>query len=262
MKALIDVHSHLGQYSIGSMSADGDRLCALYRQAGVTHAVSFSIEACYGGIDAGNRSTLAHAAEQDMLSVMVVAHPSHYEPSRAWIAQARSNPKIVGIKLHPALGNWDLLSRASLRLMEEAIAPAGLPVLSHIGNDSPNSTIDKYLELAGRFPSVRFIAAHLGVGITGLADTAIDAWSRTPRENVWFDMGTLRAFLTGSVEALLRVVGPDRILFGTDAPLYHPAPFVRMLEALEIDDLARQRIAWVNAVTVIPALRGRAGVPT
>ena len=58
MQTLVDVHCHLGQSFRGSMSADGERLCALLRQAGVTHAVAFSIEACYGGIDIGNAYTL------------------------------------------------------------------------------------------------------------------------------------------------------------------------------------------------------------
>lgn len=261
MRALIDVHSHLGQYSNAGMSAGGARLAQLYRTAAITHGVAFSIEACYGGIDAGNRLALEEAAGEEMISVMVVAHPSHVEPSKRWIAMAKSNPKIVGVKIHPVLGNYDVLSSATHRFFEEVIAPSGLPVLSHVGNESPNVPIDRYLTLARAFPTVRFIAAHLGIGLTGLADAAIDAWRKNPAENVWFDMGTLRAFFTGSVEALLRVVGPDRICFGTDAPLYHPAPFARVLEALEISDEEREKIAWKNVLQVIPALRGRPGVP-
>ncbi len=54
MKALIHVHSHLGQYpNSARMSADGATLCRLFREAGVTHGVTFSIEACFGGMDAG-----------------------------------------------------------------------------------------------------------------------------------------------------------------------------------------------------------------
>jgi hypothetical protein len=33
-------------------------------------------------------------------------------------------------------------------------------------------------------------------------------------------MGTLRVFARGAVEGQLDAVGPDRICFGTDAPLY------------------------------------------
>jgi len=35
MTPVIDIHCHLGQYADGSMSADGDRLCALFREAGI-----------------------------------------------------------------------------------------------------------------------------------------------------------------------------------------------------------------------------------
>jgi predicted TIM-barrel fold metal-dependent hydrolase len=74
-------------------------------------------------------------------------------------------------------------------------------------------------------------------------------------------MGTLRAFCNGSVERLIAAVGPDRICFGTDAPLYVPAPFSRLLETLDISEETREKIAWRNVLAVIPALAGRVGVP-
>jgi predicted TIM-barrel fold metal-dependent hydrolase len=154
MRILIDVHCHLGQYANSDMSADGDRLCALFRQGGITHATPFSIEACYGGVDLGNRYTLEEVKKHDMLSAMVVAHPHHPASSARWIAEARSNPKIVGVKLHPAMGNYDVLSPDVFRLMDDAVGPSGLPVISHTGNDSPNVPIGRFLELAARFPIV------------------------------------------------------------------------------------------------------------
>ena len=105
------------------MSADGERLCALFRQAGVTHATPFSMEACYGGVDLGNRYTLEEVAKHDMLSAMVVAHPQHAATSARWIAEARSNPKIVDVKLHPALGNYGILPPGVFRLMDDAVGP-------------------------------------------------------------------------------------------------------------------------------------------
>ena len=260
MQTLVDVHCHLGQSACSSMSADGERLCALARQAGVTHAVAFSIEACYGGIDVGNAYTLAEVAKHGMLSAMVVAHPHHLGSSARWVGEGLGNPDVVGVKIHPALGQYDVVSAAVLRLMDEVIAPSGLTVLSHVGNDSPHVPIDRYLELASRYPSVRFIAAHLGVGVLGLRERSIDAWLGAPLDNVWFDMGTLRAFTTGAVEQLLAVVGEDRICFGTDAPLYVPAPFTRLLETLDISAAAREKIAYRNALTAIPRLAGKQGV--
>jgi predicted TIM-barrel fold metal-dependent hydrolase len=236
------------------MSADGVRLRKLFERAGVTHGVTFSIEACYGGVDLGNSYTLEQVSAQAKLSAMIVAHPDHPQSSRRWIAEAANNPKIVGVKLHPALGNYDVLGTGVMRLLEDDIGPSGLPVLSHVGNDSQNVTIDKYLKLASRFPAIRFVAAHLGIGVLGPADTAVNAWIENPQPNVWFDMGTLRAFCSGSVEHLLSVVGPDRICFGTDAPLYDPAPFVRMLEVLDVTEEVREKIAYRNILAVIPSL--------
>ena len=108
---------------------------------------------------------------------MVVA-PRHLESSARWVAEAKSNPDIAGIKLHPALGQWDVLSVASFRLIDEVIAPSGLPMLSHTGNDSQFVTIERCLRLAERCPTVRFIAAHLGAGITGYSDASIHALAR------------------------------------------------------------------------------------
>ena len=254
IKPVIDVHSHLGQFTHAPMSADGARLVALHKEAGVTDGVAFSIEACYGAIDLGNAYKLAEVARQPALSAMVVAHPRHLGSSVRWVAEAKSNPNIVGIKLHPALGQWDVLSAASFRLMDEVIAPSGLTVLSHTGNDSQLVTIDRYLRLAERYPTVRFIAAHLGVGITGYSDASIDAWRERPLPNVWFDMGTLRAFHTGAVESVVAAVGDDRVCFGTDAPLYAPAPFVRLLETLQLPEHVKRAIASENVLNAIPQL--------
>jgi predicted TIM-barrel fold metal-dependent hydrolase len=257
MSPIIDVHSHIGQFTNAAMSADGESLCRLFEQAGITHAVTFSIEACYGGIDLGNRHTLAEVAKQPALSAMVVAHPHHVQSSAFWIREAASNPKIVGIKLHPVLGDYDILDKSVMRLMEDRVGPSGLPVLSHVGNESPKVPIDRYLRLAARFRQIRFIAAHLGIGTTGSSDAAVNAWAENPQSNVWFDMGTLRAFHSGAVEHLLDAVGPDRICFGTDAPLYRPAAFVRVLETLAVAEETRERIAFRNALAVIPALAAR-----
>ena len=156
---IIDVHSHVGQYANARMSADGETLARSFQQSGITHAVTFSIEACYGAVDLGNEYTLREVAGQSSLSAMVVAHPAHPAASARWIRQAASNRQIVGVKLHPALGDYDILGVNVMRLMEETVLPSGLPVLSHVGNDSANVTIDKYLEFASRFPQTRFIAA-------------------------------------------------------------------------------------------------------
>ena len=57
----------------------------------------------------------------------------------------------------------------------------------------------------------------------------------------------------------LEAVGPERICFGTDAPLYTPAPFMRLLETLAVTEEVREKIAYKNALAVLPRLAGKPG---
>jgi len=252
---LIDVHTHLGQFHRADMSADGERLCTMLRLAGITHAIAFSAEACFGGIELGNRYTMSQVEPQSMLSALLVVHPHHYQNSVQLIREFSDNPKVVGIKLHPHLGQYDVLDRHLLRLIEEEIAPRHLSVLSHVANDAPNVRCDRFFELAAKFPELRFVAAHMGVGIFGLGEAVQEAWMDQRPKNVWFDLGTLRAFHSGAVLNLLNVVGEDKLCFATDAPLYWPPAFARTIETLGLNKEAFEQIAWRNALNVFPKLR-------
>lgn len=251
---LIDVHTHLGQFGAATQSANGERLCTMLRRAGVTQAISFSAEACYGGIDLGNRYTFQEVSRHDMLKMLLVLHPHHYKSSVQLLRELADDPKVVGVKLHPHLGNYHVLDPELIRLVEKEIAPRGLTILSHVANDAPNVQPRDFLRLAARFPSTRFVAAHLANGILGSSYGGINAWLEFEPKNVWMDMATLRTFYSGILEEYLRVVGPDRICFGTDAPLYRPAAFVSMLETADLDPDAREKIAWKNAHQAFPRL--------
>ncbi|MGM0664788.1 MAG: hypothetical protein ACQET7_11470 [Thermodesulfobacteriota bacterium] len=45
--------------------------------------------------------------------------------------------------------------------------------------------------------------------------------------------------------------GPERILFGTDAPWRRPVNERRWFESLPMDDEAREAIAWKNLETLL-----------
>jgi predicted TIM-barrel fold metal-dependent hydrolase len=147
-----------------------------------------------------------------------------------------------------------VLDRDLLRLIEKEIARRNLPILSHVANDAPNVQARDFFQLARAFPETRFVAAHLGVGILGNDHSAIEAWMDYNPRNVWLDTGTLRVFSTGMLEDTVRVVGPDRVCFGSDAPLYWPAAFTRVLETVGLDPETKEKIAWKTAAVVFPRL--------
>jgi predicted TIM-barrel fold metal-dependent hydrolase len=254
MRRLIDVHTHLGWFSDARLSADGAQLCDLLRKGGITEAISFSAEGCYGSIRSGNQYTFQEVMKHPMLRMLVIAHPYHYKDTTEILESVADHPKVVGIKIHPHLGNFHILDRNLSRLVEQEIAPRGLPILSHVANDAPNVRAADFFTLAKRFPETNFIAAHLGIGILGDSQAALNAWCEMQPKNVWLDMATIRAVQTSKVEEYISVVGADRICFGTDAPLYFPPAFTAALNSFELTEAAREQIAWRNALKAFPRL--------
>jgi predicted TIM-barrel fold metal-dependent hydrolase len=158
------------------------------------------------------------------------------------------------VKLHPHLGSYHILDSELSRLIEKEIAPRDLTILSHVGNDAPNVQPPDFMRLAARFPQTRFVAAHLANGIHGGSNSGINAWREFEPTNVCLDMATLRVMHTDILKEYVEVVGPDRICFGTDAPLYWPAAFVRILETAELEAEVQEKIAWKNATQAFPRL--------
>jgi uncharacterized protein len=254
---LIDVHTHMGQFQSSETSANAESLCAMLRLAGITHAITFSAEACSGGINLGNRYTISQVERSPMLFALLVLHPHHYENSVQLLNEFANHPKVLGVKLHPQLGDFDIMDQDLSRLVEEEIAPRGLTVLSHVANDAPNVTADGFMKFTAKFPNVNFVAAHMGVGILGNRDAGVDAWLERRPKNVWFDLGTLRIMHSGALQSFLDAVDENQVCFGTDAPLYWPAAFSRTLETLGLAQAVYEKIAWKNALQAFPKMEQR-----
>src|SRR5690349_1133432 len=120
---LIDVHTHIGQFGDASQSADGAALAGMLQPAGITQAIAFSAEGCYGGIELGNRYTFQEVSRYEMLKMLLVLHPHHYKSSVSLLREFAGSPKVLGVKLHPHLGGYHVLDPELLRLIEEEIAP-------------------------------------------------------------------------------------------------------------------------------------------
>ena len=71
-------------------------------------------------------------------------------------------------------------------------------------------------------------------------------------------MGTARAIRTGMIAQVVRGIGAERVLFGTDSPLYESMAFPVLLQAADITQEERELIAYKNAERLILGPRGLA----
>jgi uncharacterized protein len=109
----------------------------------------------------------------------------------------------------------------------------------------PNETEPRHLaNLAQRYPQALLIMAHAG----GACEYGIKTVRRWP--NIVVDTSGANP-TQGFLEMALRDLGPERILFGTDAPLRSFASQAAKIDAVKMGPRTRELILQDNAIRIL-----------
>jgi hypothetical protein len=210
----VDAHVHVRMPGAGSMGLASLRTAV--NSAGVTHA-------------------LVSWKDNDFVDLVGAAVP--WLTKLVWVSpsgpgaddvRARLADGSVGLKLHPAYDNYPA-DTLSLDPYMRVAADARVPVTVHSGPGPADP--DRIRRLAERFPTVRFVLYHTFLGPLEGRRRA----SRHARElpNLYLETSWCRS---AEVERLLDEVGPDRVLFGSDAAVDGPHHFVRRPPNIELTE--------------------------
>jgi len=206
---IFDAHCHLGQgcrYQVSTQT-----LLDLMDANGVGQAVVVPVDQYIAVYNReGNDFILGEARKHPArLLPMVTANPWFGEQA---VAEARRGFEAgaVGLKLHPGLQGFKITDEIVFPLVELAQAH-NRPVYFHTG--TPVTSMPFQLtELAQRFPEAKLIMGHMGFSDfwNDVADAAQAA------SNIYLETsGHWPSFVTDMV----RAVGSQRILFGSDVPM-------------------------------------------
>jgi predicted TIM-barrel fold metal-dependent hydrolase len=168
---------------------------------------------------AGNKEAARIVARLPGLLQWVIVHPLQpetYDQARRMLKR----PGCVGIKIHPEEHCYSI--RKHGRALFEFAAEQCAVVLTHTGEK--NSWPIDFIPFANDFPEMRLILAHLGNSAlpTGQPDHQVRAIQASKHGNVYTDTSSMRSIFPRLIEWAVKEVGADRILFGTDTPLYFP----------------------------------------
>ena len=133
-------------------------------------------------------------------------------------------------------------SASCLRLLEEIARRAGVFVLFHSGDGYVGSlcTPTSIGAAASQFPGTRFIMGHMGVSDW---PEAIAVALRQP--NIILD--TTGATITyGMLETAVAEIGADRIIWGSDMPLYPVYHGLAKIVQSELAEADKQKILGDN----------------
>ena len=259
----IDSHGHYGAYpSSADMPSRADKLVCAFMGAAASEVaerarisgIEWTIVSPLTGMMPRGRITdvaLANEAAfsevptvRGLLQYVIVnpLQPKTYEQARRML-QA---PWCVGIKIHPEEHAYKITDHGEelFSFFEEI----GAPVMTHSG--CPNSLPIDFVPFANRHPGAKVLLAHLGngAGDDGRVDLQVQAVQAAQQGNLWVDTSSARSILPGLVEWAVKEIGAERLLFGSDTPLYHVAMQRIRIEAAEITAAAKQQILRDNAV--------------
>ncbi len=223
---LIDVHAHVGALGFPTPAVEPPEYIEVVARLGIVKSIASSLRAIADDLSAGNSE--AFNATGDALLAYVVVNPNDLDSSCHAMDDAYRHDAAVGAKLHCGWSGQATASRACVAMLRE-VARRGRPLKIHV--DGPDW--DEALAcLVADYPAWKLIVAHAGPGTPSREGAGLVERTR----NVYVELSTSFPDLPVARE-IVRRVGPDRLLFGSDAPLLEPA-YVQGIYADADADLA------------------------
>jgi len=161
-----------------------------------------------------------------------------------------------GVKLHPVLQKFEP-NDPRLHPVYQACTEMGLTVLSHTGparDGEPFAEVPAFAPMLAELPGLTVVLAHLGGG--KWQDTLAVARA-FPK--VAFDLceiiewaGAPGAPTAAELATLIRDIGPERVVLGSDYPWYEPAHTAELVESLPVLSRAeKDAILGENAARIL-----------
>lgn len=153
-----------------------------------------------------------------------------------------------GVKLHPDVQGFKIDDYRCLKIYE-LCEKTDTPILMHCGDRRfDNSNPNRLVPILDIYTSLTVIGAHFGVWSVWNENVEKMAGHRN------FYVDTSSSFYAISREKAREIIytyGVDRVLFGTDYPMWDPKEEVERLLALGLSDEENRKILYDNAYNLL-----------
>jgi len=193
---------------------------------------------------------------KDKLGAQIWVKPHNEKIDQEFEEMIKNNIDIIyAIKFHPYHSQTNFDDERSLQYVDLA-KKYGLPVVVHTADSYESSPMLVY-KVAKKYPDVKFVMFHLGLGTDNLE--AIDLVSSLP--NLYGDTSWVTA---EKARIAIKKCGANKIMFGTDNPIdgvdtlgrddFYQAYFKDMKDLVSIQEY--ECLMHDNAKTVFNIKRG------
>jgi len=209
---------------------------------------------------------LMDKADVDKSVIFAVSYENYCEPNREIAEIVRSNKKFLGFarlnnEMPGAAGHLAYcvkelgliglkLGEVPTREIMDAARALKVPVLAHSGMGLPPI---KYEPVAGSYPDVTLILAHLGLGMTwdDMFAHPLQAFYLARRyKNVYLDTSAA-TWVQYILELAVKEAGADKLIFGSDGPWFYPSIMKACIKDLELNESDENKIMGGNIAGIL-----------
>lgn len=245
---VIDFHNHVGRWANYFMDDDADAFLRIMDAAGVDQACVFNI--FHGEAWRCNDSVAAFVARHpDRFIGFAFVTPHYLEEAIPGLERAFDQLDMKALKIYPPYFPKPVTDPTWFPIFEWA-NDRRVVVISHTScfpdHDEGCQPL-MFIELAQRFPKVRWVLGHAGVTDIGVVQ-AVEAVRACP--NIYLETCTSYG-REGTIEFLVEEAGADRILYGSDMPLLDTRFQIGRIVTADISDEAKCQILGLNALRLL-----------
>jgi len=245
---IIDIHGHYGPFAYPSLAAKSrDGLLRLLDSAGIEKIVLSSTQAISADIAAGNAdvASLLESDRDERLYGQVVVNPNLARQSLDDIRRYAAHQRFVGIKYHPDYCRTPADDPKTAELFDAAYEAGFRAFFIHTWSAQQAR---QNLKLAEKSTDAVIFLYHMGA----------DQYRQTlelaePFENAVVDFsGSVGQ--RGKVSCAVKVLGAERVLFGSDLVLLSPFHSLGMVLEEDLPPATLRKILRDNALRLLPSL--------
>jgi uncharacterized protein len=236
---VVDCHAHVGPARGIDRPTSPDSIVRLMDRVGVDRNVISGLMFATGVRVETMNDWVAEClrAHPDRFLGYCYVNPNFPEAMADEIDRCFDQPGFAGFKLHVS---WNGVPYDAERYapVYEFAAARGLPILAHTWGDE---AVRALARMARTYPSIPFLAGHSGAGDV---EVNLDEARRTP--NLYLEL-TYSGGTPWLVERLVREVGAERIVWGSDTILFAASHQVGKVVFAEIPESAKRAMLTGNA---------------
>lgn len=254
---IIDAHCHIypdkiaekaaastGRFYHIEMSLDG-KVSTLQREgaaAGIDHFIVQSVATTPAQVASINRFIAESVAQSGgTMTGLGTLHPDSEDI--AGDVERLLELGLKGVKLHPDIQGFKLDDYRCLKIYE--LCEGRLPLLLHTGDHRYDfSNPNRLKPILDTYTDLTVIGAHFG----GWSIWEEAAEQLHDYEHLYVDCSSSLYAISPEVgRKLVRCYGADRVLFGTDYPMWSPTEELERFYAMQLTDEENEQILWKNA---------------